>query len=107
MTDKPTEEKELKEPAPQQPDKSAVRQRSSKPKPSQTPLEQTIQAFVNAFVTDDLAVRLRTELRAVGIETIDDLGPHRLGDVNQALRAALRADAHAFYAAAAAYRGEA
>lgn len=104
MTDKPSDETPV-EAVPKSEKPKATP--ASKPRQAQqTPLEQAIHAYVNGFDKRKFADRLLSELAGVGIESLEDVGPHRLGDVRHALRATLRADAHAFYAAAAEIRSK-
>lgn len=107
MTDKPSDEKPVETVPTSEPTKPSTSKPASKPKQAQqTPLEQAIHAYVNGFDKRKFADRLLSELAGVGIESLEDVGPHRLGDVRHALRATLRADAHAFYAAAAEIRSK-
>lgn len=65
-------------------------------------LARAVQEFVDAGVTSDAdsrTARLLVELHAVGIHTVKDAGPHRLGDLKRALAAALGYDAHTLLAA--------
>lgn len=104
MTDKTPDEKPV-EAVPKSEKPKATRTSKSR-QAQQTPLEQAVHAYVNGFDKRKFADRLLNELAVVGIESLEDVGPHQFGDVRLALRATLRADAHAFFAAAAEIRSK-
>jgi hypothetical protein len=85
---------------------TTIKRSSTSRKTRQTPLERAIRAFVDGIDPHEAADRLLAEFERVGIESLEDVGPHRLGDVRHVLQVAYRATAHDFYAAAAEFRSD-
>lgn len=70
------------------------------------PLDVWVDVWANSPAASHLTDRLKTELKARGLVDPALVGPHHLGDLNAAIRAALRLDAHALLDAAQKARGE-
>lgn len=84
------------------PDAAPAAPDSHAPAATPDPLRAAVTVFVEALCSDGpdaMTDRLMVELRAVGVSTIKDAAPHRLGDLKRALGAALGYDAHALLAA--------
>lgn len=107
MTDKTPDDTPVEAVPKSEPTKPPTSKPASKPRQvQQTPLERAVHAFVDGFEQQDVTDRLLVEFERIGIESLEDIGPHRLGDVRRALQVTLRATAHAFYAAAAEFRSK-
>lgn len=70
------------------------------------PLDAWVAAWAKTQALPTVVHRLKTELKARGLVDPALVGPHHLGDLNAAIRAALRLDAHALLTAAQKARGE-
>lgn len=70
------------------------------------PLDTWVEAWAKTQALATVVDRLKTELKARGLHDPALVGPHHLGDLNAAIRAALRLDAHALLTAAQNARGE-
>ncbi|MBN2446347.1 MAG: hypothetical protein JXO22_06470 [Phycisphaerae bacterium] len=84
------------------PDAAPAASDSHAPAATPDPLRAAVAVFVEALCAegpDRITDRLLVELRAVGVSTIQDAAPHRLGDLKRALGATLGYDAHALLAA--------
>lgn len=81
-------------------DSGVLPKRTSTPAPKVTrdPLDKWLDTFLASYDPETFKAHLKNELVIRGIGP--DVQAHQLRDLSDALRAALRADAHALYDAA-------